>query len=224
MGRYRPCSSTAGRRLIVGLLMLIALLGGIGLYRGIERGGGSLMIADDSRPLKRPGASAPTKFDPFLIDVVRKAGPRQTANFSLLRTPPELLPEKVMHIMRRHVYGMNWGLAQLSPVTKLGKFWVIPGNGFLCVLWHSAMDGVLRQSCAPTSIALAHGVAIVTLSAHPKQLIPVGNRLMIGIAPDRAEEVLVHTGDSSTVRPVSARGVFMLNDSAANPPDLLTFR
>lgn len=47
---------------------------------------------------------------------------------------------------------------------------------------------------------------------------------MIGVAPDHAKRVLVHTGESVETRPVNGNSVFTLRDSVNNPPDQLTFR
>jgi hypothetical protein len=124
--------------------------------------------------------------------------------------------------MRRALHGTNWDLAQKLPVTVRGEFWLIPGYGVLCLLAH--IGGLTAQSCAPTQVAIANGAAVVTLNAHPRRSFEGRNRFMIGVGPDRAHEVLVHTGDSVTVRPVNENGVFTLHDSATNPPDVLTFR
>jgi hypothetical protein len=213
------------RRFAVGLCAFTCLVGGIGLLQMLpddakkedDRRQG---VADSSRFRQRPGFSQ-AGLDPYSRRVIQAAQPRQVENFLLLRTAPEGLPARVRQIMRKPVKRMNWNLAQRLPVVMQGEFWLIPGHRRLCIL--AQVDG-LELSCAPTQIAVAHGVAIVALSAGSQPLGAGGSRFIIGVGPDRAQKVLVHTGDSVSLRPVDDYGVFALRDRVTDPPDLLTFR
>ncbi len=77
-------------------------------------------------------------------------------------------------------------------------------------------------TCLPTSQALKHGVADITVtppntsSIHP-------SRLIVGVAPDGTHEVFIHTRGSIATAPV-VNEVFVWRDSIAAPPDFFALR
>jgi len=77
------------------------------------------------------------------------------------------------------------------------------------------------MDCAPTRYAVAHGVGVVTIGPGDSHV--SGYRLIVGIAPNGARQVLVHTNGSVTAVPVVGN-VFTLRDSLDMPPDRLTVR
>jgi hypothetical protein len=199
--------SQTGPRLVAALSLLLALLGGIAIW---------LSESDNGQP---SAAATP----PFSLPVVQHVDHDQATTFSSLRTPPEGLPMRVRRIMRNQPsFGMNWNLAQGVSTTWDGELWLVPGTKFLCILWLST-SSLLRQGCAPTQIAISHGLAVVALTADPRNSASEGSRAIIGIAPDGATQVLVHTGESIVRRAVGDEGVFTLRDSIDSPPDRLTF-
>lgn len=156
--------------------------------------------------------------------MVARAEPRQLRRFALLRTRPEGLPARTRGVLREPIAGMNWGLAQRVPVALPGTYWLVPGDGYLCIVGQAdrAAPGV-GTTCARTEQAVAHGVATVTL-APPGAAVRVAQpRLVVGVAPDGAREVGVHTRGVVVTAPV-IEGAFVLRDAATAPPDLLTFR
>ena len=194
------------RRLVVGLTVAVLLLG--------------LLVWQIAERVTRStgfGAS-PTSS----LAVISHVQPRQSVNFSLLRTPPEGLSAWTKRILRKPTFGMNWALAHRLPVAVPGDFWAIPGNGFLCIVAQPDIHTTTR-SCATTDDALAHGVAAVLIRAAPTSGNTPDNRLIVGVAPDRARNALVQTAGWVTTVPV-LDNVFMLRDSATDPPDSMTLR
>jgi hypothetical protein len=84
------------------------------------------------------------------------------------------------------------------------------------------MGRIINMTCTTTEAALQHGVAIVALDQPLDSTAPAA-RLTVGMAPDGANVVLVHTGHARTSVPI-AHGVFVVRDRATDPPDKLTFR
>lgn len=156
--------------------------------------------------------------------MVARAEPRQLRRFALLRTRPEGLPARTRRILHAPIAGTNWGLAQRVPVALPGAYWLVPGNGYLCIVGQAdlASPGV-GTTCARTEQAVEHGVATVTL-APPSAAVRIAKpRLVVGVAPDGAREVLVHTRGVVVTAPI-VESAFVLRDAATAPPDLLTFR
>lgn len=150
----------------------------------------------------------------------------QRAHFSLLRSGPEGLPQAIRRRMRWPTEGANWDLAQKLPGIRFGQFWLLPGRRVLCLVSRTGKtaDASISQICTPTSSALRHGVASVTLRARPTRVPGRRNRFIVGVAPDHASLVMVHTGTMAVTASVNAGGVFHLSDRTFNPPDLLTYR
>ena len=168
------------------------------------------------------GAAAEAASDAY--SVIAHVEPRQSANFALLRTQPEGLPARVRAALRTPGFGVNWRLAQRIPVTLPGAYWLVPGNGYLCVV---AMESLgtpgVSTTCAPTAHAVGHGIASIAISPPKPASSGPGSRLIVGVAPDRTREIRVHTHGSVETTPV-LEGIFVVRDSLAAPPDLLTLR
>jgi hypothetical protein len=163
----------------------------------------------------------PDPENPYAAPVISRAQPRQLAAFALLRTPPEGLSAATQRILRRPVFGINWKLAQRIPIKSDGTYWLVPGDGHLCVISQGVMHGLgVGSTCAATSHAIAHGIADISITlpgaAHPA-------RLIIGVAPDGTREALVHTHGTIAATPVHDE-VFVLRDSTLAPPDVISLR
>lgn len=156
--------------------------------------------------------------------VITRAEPRQRARFELLRTPPEGLPARVRHILGAPVMGMNWTLAQRLPVNLSGAYWLVPGNGHLCIVDQGSLGNpAVGTTCARTARALARGIASITIARPNASAHTVQSRLIVGVAPDGAREVQVHT--RGTVVTTSVAGtIFVVRDTLAAPPDRLSWR
>jgi hypothetical protein len=143
---------------------------------------------------------------------------RQLASYALLRTPPEGLPAAAGRSLGRPVHGMRWDLAQRLPLRLRGKFWLVPGHGYLCLVaqWEASTAG---RFCAETGYVLAHGLAGVFVKAPGAPWFGTpGKRLIVGIAPDRAAKLRVYDRGTTSSAPVNAAGVFKLSDFIADPP------
>jgi hypothetical protein len=120
------------------------------------------------------------------------------------------------------VFGTNWSLARRIPVTLSGAYWLVPGNGHLCVISQGSTGtrGV-SVTCATVSQAVHAGIAAITVSPPGSVSHISPTRLIVGVAPDGAHEVVVHTRDSDESAPV-VNHVFVLRDAIAGPPDSYT--
>jgi hypothetical protein len=155
-----------------------------------------------------------------LAPVVRRPQPSQWRSFAPFRTRPESLPRPVIEKLRQTKYGLNGILAQRLLVDTPEKMWVVPGNGFICIVGYQ-----VRQStalvCDTTKDARNHGVTMTRLGV-ANAAAPRPKRIIVGIAPDQAHKVHIHTG--STVVSASVTGnVFLRRDSVSAPPDRVTF-
>jgi hypothetical protein len=156
--------------------------------------------------------------------VIARADPRQRASFALLRTEPEGLPGRVRRILRAPIMGMSWRLAQRLPVSLSGAYWLVPGNGYLCVVDQGSLGNpAVGTTCARTAHALAHGIASITVAMPNDAAHVVQSRLIVGVAPDGAHEVQVHTHGVVATAPVVGT-TFVLRDALIGPPDRLTWR
>jgi len=142
----------------------------------------------------------------------------QRIHFALLRGLPEPLPPSIRRVLRKPTYGMNWELAQRLPLSLRGSFWLIPGRHVLCVL-HAETLHEASSACAPTKIALAHGV-VAALLQEASAVTPV-ERLIVGVVPDGATEAAVHTG-RITSRVAITHHLFVLRDSMKEPPEVVS--
>jgi hypothetical protein len=209
---WRACASS------LAVLSLLAGTGGCGMSQTSDtrRPDGAR-----SSPQTAPAPRKPTPDEPYAYRVITRVEHRQLANFALLRTRPEGLPARTQRILGTPTFGLNWRLAQRIPVALPGAYWLVPGNGYLCVVAQEGMG--VGTTCAPTSEAVEHGIASITVTPPgPASHIPP-SRLIVGVAPDGAREVLVHTHGAIATVPVVDE-VFVLRDSVAAPPDFLTVR
>ncbi len=175
-----------------------------------------------SRP--SPTAPAPASDDGGAARVIAHVQRRQSASFALLRTRPEPLPGRIRRILRQPIVGMNWDLAQRIPVAQRGTFWLVPGNRHLCIVQRGSLGSPgVGTTCARTSQAVGHGIANIAVRRAPFGSSTGQARLIVGVAPDGAREVLVHTRGSVATAPVAGTA-FVLRDSIAAPPDVLTLR
>jgi hypothetical protein len=177
----------------------------------------------DVRPGTRPATASTGQAEPLAPRVLPRLERRQFANFALFRTHPEGLPADVRQILRTPIVGMNWKLAQRMLVHAPGAYWLVPGIGYLCIVNRTPESAGVGTVCAKTTQALAHGVA-TTAIPHRTAIAPTGtSRLIVGVAPDRARAIYVHTRRTVVSAPV-VNGLFVRRDAVAAPPDFLSLR
>jgi hypothetical protein len=152
--------------------------------------------------------------------VIQHLEGRQRASFAVFRTSPEPLPWSMRRAMRRPIYGINWGLAQRLPIRDPARAWAVPGDGYICILGLQVRHGrgAVGATCARTKAALAHGLAMTFLSGRGTGVVHASSRVIVGIAPDRAREVIAKA-PKSTVRIPVVSGIFIQRDTATYPPD-----
>jgi hypothetical protein len=208
-----------GWRAGVGSLVALALIAGAASCGGSGTPRPSSRAAPLTAPV-RPGALPRYR-------IVMRVEPRQRAAFALLRTRPEGIPASTRHRLGKPIVGGNWRLAQRIPVALPRRYWLVPANRHLCIVAQgSAGPRGAGTTCARTADAVAHGVAHVTIggagpgaaASHPKR-----SRLIVGVAPDGARKVLVHTRGEVAIVPV-VHGTFVRRDANAAPPERLRVR
>ncbi len=152
---------------------------------------------------------------------------RQRAAFALLHTRPEGLPPHTRRLLGTPLFGMSWRLAQRIPVALPGRYWLVPADRHLCVVEEGSLGSPgAGSTCTRTADALAHGLADITVKRRGRAgaEAPVGPaRLIVGVAPDGARTVLVHTRGTVRAVPV-ANGTFVLRDALVAPPDRFELR
>jgi hypothetical protein len=122
-------------------------------------------------------------------------------------------------MLRKPEYGMNWNLAQKLPIPTDGRFWLVPANGFLCLVVQKGPN-TGNQVCSETKEVLGHGLFVTFLAAHPKELVYGARRFILGVVPDYARKVGIDTDGSKVMAPVD-EGVFVRRDSASASPSRL---
>jgi len=141
--------------------------------------------------------------------------------FALLREPAVGVSSHARAALRgRLVAGMNLALARRIPLSLSGSYWLVPGAGYLCVVGQTSSTAGVGTVCARDALALAHGVAFTTFGAGEAG---GAGRLIVGVAPDGARDVLIHTG-GAVVTASAQDGVFVERDQQTDPPDYLSLR
>jgi hypothetical protein len=193
----------------------------LGLVITLAGCGGSRLDAPSSAARSTTAARPPHTPNPYATPIIRHVEHRQLAAFPLLRAPSEGLPIATQRILRKHAFGINWNLARRIPTKLEGSYWLVPGNGYLCVISQGVMHGRgVGTTCAQTAEAVAHGIADISIALPGT---PHRARLIVGVAPTRAREVLVHTQGKVSVAAVH-QGVFVLRDSILSSPDTMALR
>lgn len=140
-----------------------------------------------------------------------------SANFALLRTPPDGIPTTVRRTLRVPVPGMSWGLARRVPGSLPGTYWLAPGVEDICIVAKTPRSPSVGTVCASVNQALRHGIANTSLD-------PIsGRRIVVGAAPKGTRAVLVRS-DTLTTSVRVHHGYFVLRDSISSPPDQLILR
>jgi hypothetical protein len=197
-------------------LLTAAIAGCGGAANDVVSGSAPAKLAQEHATKSKPSADGP-----YAYSVISQVQPPQLSAFALFRTPPDRLPSTTERFLRKPIFGSNWSLARRIPVKAEGTYWLVPGNGYLCIISKGVMDGPgVNATCTNTAQAIMHGIATTSIT-------PPGTshsvRLIVGVAPDGTREALVHTrGAIAGVR--VRHTAFALRDSIAAPPNFISFR
>jgi hypothetical protein len=83
-------------------------------------------------------------------------------------------------------FGLMFEFAQRIR-TRIGEgAWVVPGNGFICVMGGQP----IVAGCNTTSETIKHGMSVVAIEL-PLARYKAKRYLLFGVAPDRAKEVTI---------------------------------
>jgi hypothetical protein len=189
---------------------LVALLA---LAVGVASCGSARSARTESRTSSTPPA-------PRML--VRPA-PDQRGHFALLRTRPEGLPPSVRRLVHPGGAGVNPALAQRVPVVLPGRYWLLPGIGQLCLVSEVAGVQGVETVCGSTRQAIMEGIATISFPPVERASFNTLARLLVGVAPDGAQEALVYTRGSVAVVPV-VQSVFVLRDLVRAPSDRIELR
>jgi hypothetical protein len=169
----------SSRHLRAGIAMAIVVAAvGAGLARPGD---------DHVTPTRRPAVAVAT------VTTIAAVQPKQRRAFAVLRMPSRApAPAKQAAILRvlsaSRPLGVNLSLAR-EVRTRVGEdAWVVPGDGFVCVV----RDLTATAGCNTTRETIAHGMSLL----ETRPLAP-RDHLLLGVVPD----------DVRRVRVVSDRGV-----------------
>lgn len=193
----RALTLVASRRFGAGSLAALMLLACV---QGCGPAGG--------RPTRATAASSTPPTEHALVRVQRD----QRRAFALLRTPPEPPPASFRRYARPPVPGASLRLAQRLPVVLPGAYWLVPADGYLCIVSERATDRAALNVCTSTARALRHGIALTTVSSSAG----ASSRLIVGVAPDGAAQVSIHTGHHTSTASVE-QSIFVARDMLAEP-------
>jgi hypothetical protein len=177
----------------------------------------------DATELPRPPAAkaSPHAEGPYSLPPISQVQAAQLAAFALLHKPADGVPLAVQGYFRKPVFGSNWKLARRIPAKAEGNYWLVPGDGHLCVISQGVMGNLsVGATCVKTAEATAHGIATVSISPPGA---PDRARLIVGVAPDGPHEALVQTRGDVAVVPIQ-RETFVLRDATLAPPDSISLR
>jgi hypothetical protein len=182
------------------VLALLALVSLLALTACGSQGAGS---GSTSASVPAPGSSA--------------VSPKLTADFALLRTPAEGLPQSIKRRYRSPMPEIDLSDAQRVPVSVPGTYWLTPGRKNVCMVATSPGTPVIGTVCATVAQALKHGIANTTLDR------ATGRRVIVGVVPDGTRSVVVKSRGSSESAPVRD-GRFVLRDRVDEPPNVVILR
>ncbi|HEY6730739.1 MAG TPA: hypothetical protein VI039_06910 [Solirubrobacterales bacterium] len=156
------------------------------------------------------------------LPVIPHLEDRQRASFAVFRTSPEPLPRSMRLAMRRPAYGINWDLAQRLPIKHPARAWAAPGDGYICIFTLQVRrgSGAVGATCDTTGGALDRGLAATLLTERGIGAFQKISRAIVGIAPDRAHEIVAEASGAA-VRIAVVDGVFVRHDAVPSPPDRL---
>lgn len=204
--RSRLRAARASRRYGAGSLAALALLAagaGCGATGGERTTAGSSATAAASVSPAQPPAS-----------VVARPQPAQLRAFALLRSRPEPLPAPIRRYVRPPAPGANLLLAQRLRVPLADAYWLVPADGYLCIVRERAVDEAALNVCTPNAQAVRHGVAMATILP-PTQ---GQRRLIVGVAPDGTSTARIHTGSNVSTAAVE-QTLFVVRDALTDPPE-----
>jgi hypothetical protein len=155
--------------------------------------------------------------------IVTRVSTAQAATFALLRTAPEGLPPAIRQTLRTPIAGMNYALAQRIPTPAAGRYWLVPGRGYLCVVSQTPDTAGVGTVCSKTAQARTSGVATTSIPRTGQNTPVTGPRMIVGVAPDGARAMIIHTRGKVAVARV-IHGLFVRQDDSVDPPDRMTVR
>ena len=207
-------TARASRRRCAGSLAVLALAvvaAGCGSAGGGEAGANGAHVAPASviPPTAPSVAQAP----------VGRVERGQLAHFALLRGRPERLPAGVRDVWRPPIGGLNWKRAQRIPLLVPGRYWLVPGSRYLCIVSEVPATPGVGSICTPSAIAFNHAIASISITRAGRGF----RRLIVGVAPDGTRRVVFHTQGAVATAPVSD-GLFVLRDAVGRPSDSVTLR
>lgn len=139
--------------------------------------------------------------------------------FSVLRKPRGSLPAPVASSVRANPVARRTGFHAWNVLTTLQRqVWAVAYEHQLCLIDRSGRDG-LATACTTTDRALRHGLMSTFLRDQQGQ--QPAERLVVGLVPDRAELVEVHTPGFSTVLRRSVGNILVFEDHVPEPPEEL---
>jgi hypothetical protein len=159
---------------------------------------------------KQAGTPAPA-------ETQKHAGGVPAVDFPLFRTAPDLLPRRLVALLRSAPRDLDLRAAQLVGEGGGIKAWAVPGDSRLCLAEVSTGRGGLGLTCSSLSKASRNGLALALLSG-PTPGDTRRRRTIVGVEPQGTSYV-VATAAQTAVRLRVRGGVIFKTDSSAEAPE-----
>lgn len=174
--------------------------------------GAAIAEQSDTAPTVQAALTAPA------TSPVTEVSPTLRASFKLFRTgaPAAVPPAVAQSSDRPNTFGRNARLARAIH-TETGTGYVIPGDGFVCIMVPDPVDG-WAESCVPVNVAAQTGIDVGLTAASGKtietRLIPDG-KTAVELAGPVSRQAPVATASSVRRRVrVATSGVVSLHTNA----------
>lgn len=138
----------------------------------------------------------------------------------MFRTKAEPLPPWIAARVHEPELGLNADLAQRVDTPTGTVVWVIPGNGFVCILRETALGP--GYACSATKETIRHGIDLAWFDDGRTDGVTPG-RVVVGIAPDDVQRATLRTGQTKVTVPV-VESVFARRDGMTRAPKLILGR
>lgn len=163
--------------------------------------------SDSEPPLRKP----PPPINNSGVD-------QRLGDYAVFEKQPVALPEGVAQVVHSPIshrpFVQGWPV--LAALQR--QVWAALDKQHLCLIDHSGLDG-LGVTCSSIKRVVSQGITNTFLEDGAPGVPP--RREIVGLVPDRAKKVRVHTPGFPTVTLPVENNVFVLTDQIPEPPEWL---
>lgn len=159
-----------------------------------------------------PVSVAPTAAQPAPVTAVQSDQYRQLRVLRRARRLSDAMPLSAQRMASPARFGRNPWLSRAIG-TPIGKGWVVPGDGTVCILIPDPIDGY-AMSCAPTSVVTSAGLTVGLADAR--------RSVAVTLVPDQARVVVTQEDRSVEPQAPDESGVVTTDARQADHVDVTT--